>query len=491
MRFSSPRFLLMILLSVVLNACAPQTIIAPTGTPSAPPVAPSAPKATSSVTRAPSSATPIFALPTITTEASITCADLEAAWAANDWPKVLSVLQHLRPNQQSCETGSLVAKEYAAHFNYAAALEVGGQRAEAIEHYRAAVLVNTRGREALEALARLNALPTLPPPPCQPNEVPPYPAVSNDFITVADRAFMLNGEPFYLRGLNYYPRHAPWEAFLTSADMTEVAQELDLIAEAGFNTLRIALWYDPLFTCAPEKAVPKAAGFAKLDAVIGLARERGLRLIVTLNDLPDLYFRPLYTDYARYDAQTAFIVSRYRAEAAILAWDLRNEPDLDYNADGRPVTATSQAVRQWLTHIAAIVRQNDPHHLITVGWWGDAAVADEIVDFLSFHHWMNPAKLTQRIRALRTVSSKPIVLEEVGYPARDRAGETNQARALQQVISKAEENGIAGWLIWAAFDFAPSTEHPSNPEYFFGLWRMDLTPKPALDILPLEPVSKP
>jgi endo-1,4-beta-mannosidase len=242
---------------------------------------------------------------------------------------------------------------------------------------------------------------------------------------------VLNGKPFYLRGLNYYPRHAPWEAFLTGADMTEVAQELDLIAEAGFNTLRIALWYDPLFTCAPEKAVPNADGFAKLDAVIELARERGLRLIVTLNDLPDLYFRPLYTDYARYDAQTAFIVSRYHAEPTIMAWDLRNEPDLDFNADGRPATASSKAVLQWLTHIAATVRQNDQHHLITVGWWGDPASANEIVDFLSFHHWMDAAKLTQRIKTLRAASSKPIVLEEVGYPARDQDSEVKQAASLQ------------------------------------------------------------
>ena len=70
--------------------------------------------------------------------------------------------------------------------------------------------------------------------------------------------------------------------------------------------------------------MPNVAGFAKLDAIIVLAREHNLKLIVTLNDLPVFYYRPLYTDYARYDAQTAFIVSRYRNEPTILAWDLRN-----------------------------------------------------------------------------------------------------------------------------------------------------------------------
>ena len=217
-----------------------------------------------------------------------------------------------------------------------------------------------------------------------------------------ERSFALKGQPFYLRGFNYYPRHAPWEAFLTSANMTEVAQELDLIAKAGFNTLRIALWYDPLFTCEPEDAVPNAAGFAKLDALIELARERNLKLIVTLNDLPDFYYRPLYTDYARYDTQTAFIASRYRDEPAILAWDLRNEPDLDYGADGRPAVASAEAVTKWLAHVAEIVRQNDQRHLITIGWWGDATTANEIVDFLSFHHWTDATQLAQRIKALQS-----------------------------------------------------------------------------------------
>ena len=246
------------------------------------------------------------------------------------------------------------------------------------------------------------------------------------------------------------------------------------------------MWYDPLFTCDPEKAVPNAAGFAKLDGIIALARERGLHLIVTLNDLPDLYFRPLYTDYARYDAQTAFIVKRYNDESAILAWDLRNEGDLDYGANNGPARFTSEAVLNWLAHLSNIVRQNDNRHLITAGWWGDAAVTNEWVDFVSFHHWTDAASITERIKAMHDKSVKPIIVEEVGYPAWNQASEANQAQALRNVIATAEEEGIAGWLVLAAFDFAPPAENPANPEHFFGLWRMDLTPKPALADLPLR-----
>ncbi len=418
-----------------------------------------------------------------------TCADLDTAWTAADWPLVLNILQQLKTAPQPCGGDALEAKLYAAHFNYASTLEANGERTQAIEHYRAALAANARGREAIEALVRLNALPTLPPPPCQPSKVAPYSLEQQgDFITIAGRGFTLSSQPFYLRGLNYYPRHAPWEKFLTNSDLTEVKRELDLIAQAGFNTLRIALWYDPLFTCAPEDAVPNATGFAKLDALIASAQERGLHLIVTLNDLPDLYFRPLYTDYARYDAQTVFIVQRYRDEPAILAWDMRNEADLDYGADGRPALVTSEVVLKWLAHITEIVRKNDQHHLITVGWWGDVAVTNDVVDFLSFHHWTDAASLAERIISLRSKTTKPIVLEEVGYPAWDQTSEAAQARSLKQAADAAETNGTAGWLIWTAFDFTPPPEPTSNQEYFFGLWRVDLTPKSVMTshLLPMS-----
>lgn len=471
MRFYRLVALLVSMSLVTLTACAPQTSVSPAATSAAP------------VEQIRS--TPTIASDNPQTNRPATCTDLDASWVANDWATVINVLQRLQEARQECGAESLAAKLYAAHFNYAATLEAAGKPAQAITQYLAALSINTRGREALTALTRLKALPTLSAPPCHPTEVAPYTTTPDDFVTVNEHGFALKGEPFYLRGLNYYPRHAPWETFLTSANMTEVAQEFDVIAKAGFNTLRIALWYDPLFTCKPENAVPNADGFAKLDALIKLARERNQKLIVTLNDLPDFYYRPLHTDYARYDAQTAFIVNRYRDEPAIVAWDLRNEPDLDYGADGRPAVASADAVSKWLTHVAQIVRQNDQRHLITIGWWGDATTANEIVDFLSFHHWTDAAKLAQRIRALQVASSKPIVLEEVGYPASDQNSEAQQVRSLQEALSSAENSGIAGWLIWTAFDFVPPSGQAPSPEYSFGLWRTDLTPKPALSILPL------
>lgn len=412
--------------------------------------------------------------------ASATCADLDTAWAAADWALALTVVEQLEAARLTCGDEALADKRYAAHINYAAALETQGEEQAAIEQYRSALTANGRGNEALQALIRLKALPEPTPPPCQPEPLPAYtPVASTGWVRVEGEQLLTEAaQPFTIRGVNYYPRHAAWEQFLTHSDPAEVAQELDLIAAAGFNTLRIFVWYDPLFTCAPEEAVPNPAGFARLDEFIAAAHARGLYLIVTLHDLPDLIFRPLYTDWARYDAQTAFIVHRYQNEPTILAWDLRNEGDLDYDEFGR------RPVLDWLAHAGEVVRANDSRHLLTAGWFSNAAETASIVDLLSFHHWRTAPELAARIEQLRAVTDRPILLEEVGYPSAINWDEAEQAQRLRNVLGAAEQYGLAGWLVWVAFDFPSPDPQTTNAEYFYGLWRLDLSPKPALEAIP-------
>jgi hypothetical protein len=424
----------------------------------------------------------------------VTCADLDAAWAVADWPAVLEVMARLEATGLTCGGNSLDSKRYAAHINYGVALENDGEIEAAIEQYLAALAVNGRGHEVLNALSRLNVLPDPTPPACHPGELAPYappPASPGAFVSVEGDQLVVDGQPFFIRGVNYYPRHASWDRFLTEGDLNEMAEELDLIASTDLNTLRIFLCYDPLFTCAPEDAVPSPETFAKLDTFIALARKRGLRLIVTLNDFPDLFFRPLYTDWARYDAQTTFIVSRYCDEPAVLAWDLRNEGDLDYGARDGEGKFERETVLAWLAHTAELVRVNDDRHLLTAGWWGDGAEMSNVVDVLSFHHWAGAPELVDRIETLKEKDAQPVLIEEVGFPSWGEHGEASQAQMLGEVIEAAEGSGVTGWLVWTAFDFTPADGQALSQEHCFGLWRADLTAKLALETLSIEAEPSP
>ena len=439
---------------------------------------------------------PLNIVPTLEPK-EYSCEDIETSWSI-DWPTVIAALNNLSQQGKACGDEPLLSKLYAAHFNYATILEANGDRETAVSHYTAAFDIDPNRTEALNALMRLDTLPEPTTPPCtsnlSPHPDPARPDMPDDmlFVQTEGNQLILQDQPYKVKGINYYLRHSPWHRFLLEADFDEVATELELIQQAGFNTLRIFLWYEPLFTCQPEDAIPNEPAFAKVDEFLQLANERDLKIIVTLNDLPDLLFRPLYTDWARYDAQTTYIVRRYRHEPAILAWDLRNEGDLDYGARvDDEAQFEKKVVLSWLAHVSELVRVNDPYHLLTAGWWGDPTVTSDYVDILSFHHWHDPAALPNRINSYAH-SNKPIILQEVGYHSwqdapQDKRSEDVQAELLSQAIRVTDEEVVAGWLIWTAFDFVPEPGQTPNHEHYFGLWRSDLTPKSALLALFAEP----
>ncbi|MBK9125109.1 MAG: cellulase family glycosylhydrolase [Chloroflexi bacterium] len=319
-------------------------------------------------------------------------------------------------------------------------------------------------------------------------QVPDYmPSQTAEFVRLTEGRFTVSSEPYDVRGVNYYPALFPWRRFLT-ADVDEVGREFALLSDAGFNTLRLFLWHEALFQCEADGAVPEPQGLLKLDALIRLAAEHGFRLILTLHDLPDLDHYRLYDDHAHTRAQTAYLAQRYRDERAILAWDLRNEGDIDYGSQatfgGR---FPRDAVLDWLGGTAAIVRDHAPEHLVTAGWLYHAEDTAPYVDFISFHHWWDAADLERRIRELRTRTGLPILLQEVGYSTFERS-EAEQARLLGAALDTAERAGLLGWMVWAAFDFPPDvTCFPApclsalNAEHFFGLWSADYRPKAAVD----------
>ena len=172
----------------------------------------------------------------------------------------------------------------------------------------------------------------------------------------------------------------------------------------------------------------------------------------------------------------------------IIAWDVRNEGDIDYGVQSSDHQEFGQEeVIDWLAHITQLVRDNDSNHLITAGWWGDPLVTSPYVDFLSFHQFdsFNVRQLQDRIEQYQQSSTQPLLLQEVGYhswiDAPDGArDEQTQAEILGDVVNAVEETKIAGWVVWTAFDFILAPGQSPNYEHFFGLWRTDLTPKPAL-----------
>jgi hypothetical protein len=441
----------------------------------------------------PSTPYPDYVLPTYDARGQeILCADIDASWG-NNWIKVIDSLEKLQRLPGKCNGENPTLKLYPAYYNYGAWLEAQGNITNAVLAYQNALAVNPTGTEAAQALKKRNLLTPMPLAKCDDATVNAAqaaastytPQATHTFIRTDASEFTLEDKPFKVHGVNYYPMRAPWRRFLSEAQLPAMAHELDLIKDAGFNTIRIFLYYDALFQCPGNGVIPKPDGFARLDSVIKLAVERNLVVLVTLNDLPDLAMHPLYMYPDLPLEETKYIVQRYKNEPAIFAWDLRNEGDIDYTRNG----FSSKVILDWLKHTSDAVKQIDPNHLITAGWLDGTQVTEQAVDFLSFHHWSNAAALQLRTMGYRVYTSKPLLVEETGFSTIG-IDEAQQSQMLKDVIAQAESDNLAGWIIWTAFDFPtdvtcipPACPSTDNGEHHFGLWRKDYTPKSAVEMI--------
>ena len=123
-----------------------------------------------------------------------------------------------------------------------------------------------------------------------------------------------SGQPVFLLGANYEgPADRAWRMWedgLFNAEL--IAKDLDRARAANLSVLRI-------FIQRPLASDILAGRWAKLDKVLELADQRGLKLVLTFAD----YGEPSIARLVEVDAAVA---KRYRGRPTILAYDLKNEP---------------------------------------------------------------------------------------------------------------------------------------------------------------------
>ena len=229
-----------------------------------------------------------------------------------------------------------------------------------------------------------------------------------------------------------------------------------------------------------------------------LAHDNGLYLVVSLLDelrkVPtpgwDKWPAPGTDEEAQDKAYLRAVVSPWKDEPAILAWDVYNEPD--YVSDHEWQWSEHRANRlNWLARMAAEIRRLDPNHLLTIG----VALASSntesaggldalgIVDFVSVHYYLRNyggTSLETVLKGLKAQTRKPIVVEEAGYATYEDTGtEQDQAKFVGDVMSAVKRTNTSGALMWTLYDFPA---HATNSEGHYGLFRADDTPKPAAAI---------
>ena len=221
------------------------------------------------------------------------------------------------------------------------------------------------------------------------------------------------------------------------------------LGQAGGNYGR--LWLSPSwFTFALELPGKPEEGHGmgqldlgnawRLDTVLELARQQGIRLMLCIDSFNILREKDCYNcwettphnavnggplqrpnDFWRNDEmdrlyrnKLRYLVARYGASTTVLSWEFWNEVDVvnDY---------PSEPVQQWHQRMARYLRSIDPYrHLITTSYGrseGDPAV-DKLpeLDYVQTHHYGSPdiAVTLARKQAEKSAYNKPHYVGEIG-----------------------------------------------------------------------------
>ena len=146
--------------------------------------------------------------------------------------------------------------------------------------------------------------------------------------------------------------------------------DIRLIRNAGFNTVRVPLHY-ALFMAPGDPPRFAGPGYALLDRLIGWCRAAGLKVILDLHAAPGGQTvvnhvngtgLPLVFDVPRYRAETValwrHLAERYRGETTVLGYDLLNEPISPY----LDTAYLNPRLEPLYRDIVAAIRAVDPNH---------------------------------------------------------------------------------------------------------------------------------
>jgi endo-1,4-beta-mannosidase len=179
-----------------------------------------------------------------------------------------------------------------------------------------------------------------------------------------------SGRSYTVFGTNYYDPHTGWAPKLWRRfDPEKVRQHFQVMSKLGVNCARVFLTAGSF---QPNAETIEEQSLKKLDTLIKIARETGIRLLLTGPDHWEgqpSYWRPdRFAGEASLQALEHFwkvVGRRYKGEPAIFAWDLLNEPHLPW------------FVKQWRPQWNAWLQEKYKSRESLKAAWGDELAEGE------------------------------------------------------------------------------------------------------------------
>lgn len=291
-----------------------------------------------------------------------------------------------------------------------------------------------------------------------------------------------------IKGINYYPKDSPWDTFGKRFNDSVIEQDFKIIQDMGLNTIRIFIQYEDF---GKNRVDQKKLNLLK--TLLDSAEAYQLDVLITLFDFYGDYDVSNWTLTHRHAQQ---IVNAVKDHPALLGWDIKNEPDLDFDSRGK------LRVLGWLEQMIENIKKWDKKHPVTIGWSSPEAAIElgDKVDFVSYHYYRDIEEFKNVHDTLKTtIRNKPILLQEYGmssykgvwnlYRGEDEEGQRDYYKTIQPVL---KENHIP-YMFWTLYDFkkVPSAVAGSLPwktkkQHFFGCLDTLGNQKPAYKELTLN-----
>ncbi len=284
-------------------------------------------------------------------------------------------------------------------------------------------------------------------------------------------------------GFNYYPQSHPWNTFSDEINWMAVENDFKEIKNLNLNTLRIFIGYEDF-----GKADVSITKLNRLTQFLDLAHQYDIQAIITLFDFYGDYS---VIDWSLSETHAKTIVSQLKDHPAIYAWDIKNEPDLDFEARGKKL------VMAWLENMIRCVRKTDASTPITIGWSSpkSALYLENDIDIVSFHYYEAIKDLREGIRKIGEKTTKPIFIQELGMSTYSGIwnpfgySEDDQ-EAYYRSFYDEQWDGQVNYLFWTLYDFKKIPDNVAgnfpwrkNKQAHFGIINEEGTHKPAYAII--------
>ncbi|NME71201.1 glycoside hydrolase 5 family protein [Flammeovirga aprica] len=261
-------------------------------------------------------------------------------------------------------------------------------------------------------------------------------SAKNNFVTIENGALMLNGQPYYFMGANYwYGMNIGMEKL---GDRQRLIKELDQMKAMGITNLRIlassegdenqAFQVHPTMQSAPGKYNREV--LEGLDFFLSEMGKRDMKAVMVLNNfwtwsggMPqylqwagkgEVPYPQIsnewnkFTDYSKqfyanekaskmFEEHLKVLITRtnsvsglkYTEDPTIMSWQLANEP--------RGYSEVEE-YHQWIAKTSALIKSLDPNHLVSLGSEGDSPGPDaginllkdgdvKDIDYVTIHIW--------------------------------------------------------------------------------------------------------